>query len=385
MSTVAPPKIRQEFAITLLVKIGDPRTKSLFYSQVSEAQRTGLNVLNNHVKIKNIKEVDSVQATSALTKNFFSNNEKSKRGMILVSDQLVADDEKRSLEFSEKYEPQKWVGGFRHEYSDQLVALIGVTPHVDQRVADIDQLIQPDFKDPSMESILKRAIGALIYKTPPPPKDESRKAEIKNYMEIRLLSTPSELRNYFHLRHQVYSILGYLSVSLEGCDSQLEIDGCDQYSLHIGAFFRETLVGTARIIASEYPDRNVAQIVNELASEDLDVEENMNRVIQVGLPVFQSNPINSRVAELNIKNRKYGELSRVIVHWDYRGAGISNQIMEYSIGQAIEYGFSTLFLECLEIHQKYYEKHGFKRVPGMHFRRVVHIDKKVIAMERNFN
>lgn len=68
--------------------------------------------------------------------------------------------------------------------------------------------------------------------------------------EIRTLSTAAEYLDYFRLRHNVYSRLGYQE---RGIESGIELDEFDLYAIPVGAFDAASgaLVGTIRLISTE--------------------------------------------------------------------------------------------------------------------------------------
>jgi GNAT superfamily N-acetyltransferase len=87
-------------------------------------------------------------------------------------------------------------------------------------------------------------------------------------------------------------------------------------------------------------------------------------VLTLELPIFQSQKLFDLVREILKRGEACGELSRVIVAEEYRGAGVSTRLVEFALSEAARLGVQRIFLECLALHEALYGKRGFRRIPG---------------------
>jgi predicted GNAT family N-acyltransferase len=293
-------------------------------------------------------------------------------GAVLLSDHLV-DEGLR--------EPTNAAKGLFDDFGEKLYATIAVMQRP-ERILDIDRTVAIDCGPEELLGALKLCLDRLAYLQPPQPR------KCTNPVVVRRVETETELFNYFMLRHAVYTPMSYLEALVEQAPSHMEIDWFDTRSVHIGAFEKtptyERLIGTARLIATEPLDEHHSQMTRELARRD----PVLDRLVREGavpalLPVFQSQQRlvghlqKAWEAEVRVV---LGELSRVVVHGDYRGAGVSLALSKHAIALAEEAGLFELFLECLPIHEKIYEKVGFKTMP-LHGK-VFSVNKTMVVMHQ---
>ena len=252
-----------------------------------------------------------------------------------------------------------------------------------ERIADIDRTIAPNVTNDDLARALILLIARLDYlRVPSDPKVID-----KRLIAIRPLKNDneSEYREYFRLRHRVYTQLGYLDEATERCSSKLEINEADVHSIHLGAFdrsgFRETLIGSARIVTNGDADPGLQEMFERLVARDPAARERLHEAYPLGLPIFQTHRLmNPIITDIFRNHHQCGELSRVIVDRAHRGNGIANLLIPEALRRAVEKGLDRMFLECLKVHETLYEKHGFKRLPGMEGC-VVDVNRTMIAME----
>jgi GNAT superfamily N-acetyltransferase len=256
------------------------------------------------------------------------------------------------------------------------------------RVRDIDRVIGLNATAEQLLDILKLASEKLSYMALP------AKRTLPVAPDIRLIGSCTELLDYFKLRHRIYKIMGYLDEEIENTRSQMEINWCDTTSLHIGAYSHlrnqsELLVGTARlVVASGRNDRmhplllsRYGEWVKALAGNDVVLKKAIeDRMLFFQLPIFQSQELSEIFRQAVLRDEVCGELSRVIVVEDYRGAGLSRQLVEFALNAAAKTGINRLFLECLEIHEGLYRRFGFRRIQGSP-RTVIGVNQTMIGME----
>lgn len=252
-----------------------------------------------------------------------------------------------------------------------------------QRVPDIDRTIAPEVTRDDLARALILLIARLDYlhvTTDPKVVD-------KRSIAIRPLKKDNEreFREYFRLRHRVYTQMGYLDELTERSSSKLEINEADVHSIHLGAFdrsgFRETLIGSARVVTSGDADPTLQYMFETLVLRDPIAKQRLHEAYPLGLPIFQTHrQMNPIITDIFRNHHQCGELSRVIVDRAYRGNGIANMLIAEALRRAIEKGLDKIFLECLKVHESLYEKQGFKRLPGMEGP-VVDVNRTMIAME----
>jgi predicted GNAT family N-acyltransferase len=225
----------------------------------------------------------------------------------------------------------------------------------------------------------------LVYLMRPAPRS------FPNPIRVRRINDELELVEYYRLRHRVYEMMGYISNQKECVPSRMEIDGCDPTSLHLGAYEQLNgycaLAGTARVVFMNGDDSlstvNGFRWTNHLLENDPRLKVLVQREqLPNGLPVFQSQNLNEHLHEA-IRDRLHcAELSRVIVHPDYRGAQLSTKLVEHAISEAQQNKVDRLYLECLDVHESLYAKHGFQTIPNTRGL-VVGVGRNMIAMVRD--
>jgi len=248
-----------------------------------------------------------------------------------------------------------------------------------ERVMDIDRTIRPDVSRDELTRAMVLLIGRLEYLTPPKFGGQVDPDDVV----IRPLRSNNltEFREYFKLRHRVYSKMGYIDAITESSSSGLEMNEADVRSIHLGAFYRESLIGSARVVTNDVVDDTLIELCETIASKDPVARQRLREAYQCILPIFQSHgEMTSTMFEITDAGQKCGELSRVIVDRDYRGNGISGRLIAEAIERALRRELQRVFLECLKVHEKLYENHGFKRISGIEGN-VIDVEHTMIAME----
>ncbi|MCI0535565.1 MAG: GNAT family N-acetyltransferase [Verrucomicrobiales bacterium] len=222
----------------------------------------------------------------------------------------------------------------------------------------------------------------LEYVLPPSP---SKVVDADSVSARVLKNNETEFREYFKLRQKIYTVMGYLDESAEECCSQLEINESDTHAIHVGAFYRsgaqKIMVGTARVVTNSEGDEALGKMFEAMLRRDIVLKRRLLTPYRLGLPIFQSHyGMNEIMGEALRGNQLCGELSRVTVAKEFRGSGISRQLVETALQSVIMKGARRLFLECLEIHESMYAQHGFVRIKGVRGS-VVDVGRTMIAMQ----
>ena len=305
--------------------------------------------------------------------------------VILISDSLV--ESVADISATESWLPSNW----GKEIAD-AIGPCGVTIAImdnPRRVRDIDRSVGHNLGRDELLAALQLAADKLTYMSRPEKRDYPAP------FEVRLIRKQHELLEYFRLRHRIYRVMGYLRDEIENAPSQLEIDWCDSIALHCGAYERlpggrDKLVGTARVViaSSATPQKHASQIAlykqwtERLAAGDPVLKKALqSQVLELELPIFHSQANLSGIFRQIVQSDEIcGELSRVIVAEDYRGAGLSRKLVQFALDEAARSGISRLFLECLDVHVELYGKFGFRQLKGSQGA-VIGVNKTMQAME----
>ena len=76
------------------------------------------------------------------------------------------------------------------------------------------------------------------------------------------------------------------------------------------------------------------------------------------------------------------ELSRIIVHHEFRGQGLGEVVVDSLVDLAYASGVGLLFLACVQEHEMFYGRCGFRKIPGLGCERFVNVRVPAIAMHR---
>lgn len=248
-------------------------------------------------------------------------------------------------------------------------------------VTDIDQILPIDSDFDAIADGLELLSQRLQYIGPP------EKREFNHQFRIRPIPDEFSLWRYYRLRQRVYRVMGYISDAKERIQAKMEIDGCDVNAIHLGAFElcdgHHELVGTARVLLSNGLETRWSEWTRQLLDSDKRLKAIVDKeTLQLGLPVFQSQSLNSHLQESMEKELLCAELSRVIVTNRYRGAGLSRMLIENAIDVASQNGVDRLYLECLKLHEPMYAKYGFETILGSGAQ-VIGVGRSMVAMMRS--
>jgi predicted GNAT family N-acyltransferase len=351
------------FELTVPILIEDPQTGRRFakhFDALSDAPEVRADGYFKEVKTHAVatwEELTECLGVQSVQKQPFT---------LVVSDKLVRDGE-FDHQAKEVIDP--------HFHKPIVTLAIANTP---QRVADIDAVLRPTARRQDITRVLSLLSQRLAYMAPP------NQRTYPNPFQIRLINNEYELHEYYKLRHDVYRVMGYLSDAKARVKSKQEIDGCDLHAIHFGAFEMcdgyQRLVGTARLLLTEANESRWAAWTRNLLRADRTLRAMVNdEKLSLMLPVFQSQQLTSHLHDVFQQEVLCGELSRVIVRREFRGAGVARQLVEESIQYARENGVGRLYLECLKLHEPLYKKFGFSCLPHTGDR-VIGINKSMIAM-----
>jgi predicted GNAT family N-acyltransferase len=312
---------------------------------------------------------EDVQAAEAAIQQFYAAGPSS---VILISDSLVDEDR-----------PAEVTLALIDQFASKPCGLIGITES-GNRVAEIDRVIASGGSAASLRQAIEMVAARLHYISPPSPIERKLKCT------VRRIAGEFELKKYFQLRHQIYSIMGYLDERKERAPSQMDIDASDATALHYGAFHRnkgyDTLVGTFRIVLTDQSSSAFSDWTRGLLDSDPQLRSlvhDESSIFTLRLPIFHSQQLDEQLQRSIQGNLLCAELSRVIVAHDFRGLGLSRLLVEQAKQEALQQRVHTFYLECLRIHEPMYGKHGFKTIQGKRGR-VQGVNRTMIPMELEF-
>lgn len=215
---------------------------------------------------------------------------------------------------------------------------------------------------------------------------------VSSWLTIRRLQTVAEMESFLRLRYEVWTQLGYLSEDRTCPRSRLEVDYSDRYSTAFGAFATvqgsEQLIGGIRLIMEGLDSGGQWKLIEEIMATRND--ECLARSAAPRkehaypfdlLASFPSFPQTYRdwVRQKLLK----AEVSRVIVHPDWRAKGMGEVLVDSAVAHAQEQGLKLLFLACKEEHSFFYERCGFAVMPGLKCSSFSGVNRPAIGMVLN--
>jgi predicted GNAT family N-acyltransferase len=303
------------------------------------------------------------------------------QAVILISDILLYADDEWKPEWRQTSAGKE----LRLEFAEKLYVSVALDD-VDDRVTDIDLVLRKSCDVNQLVEGLQLLVERLRYYAPPP---KGRPASEQLKIEYRSINSLTELRDTFRLRHAVYRVMGYLDRAALASSTAMEVNYCDLYSNHYGAFApapgggRE-LVGIARLILVAGSKPHYGEWTKEIFSRSNTLKKFISRerdtYAQFKLPIFQTLPLNTEMT-VAFTNAPWGELSRVIVAPNWRGSGIAKGLIKLVMDDADRMKTPAILLECLDLHRKMYEAFQFTSL----YQRgeVLGIGKTMVGMRRD--
>lgn len=312
---------------------------------------------------------------------------------IVVSDALVQPTEGR-LVASQLTQDIRTLFGTR----GPLCGLVALSPGAATRTRDVDRTLSAVDATPERVAAAVDAVAdGLAMRAPPTREDRERP---RRPVRIHLVTSRKELERCLLLRFQVYTVMGYLDDNVLESSLGIEVDAHDRNSLHLAALDHESgdVVGTVRMIAPgpgwDHPEGTLDPFRQALIESrtrvpywlkkcaDRDGARILARRLThpplQSLPIFETYGFKPEWRGV-LKARHHAELSRLVVHPDYRGHGVSTLLIRATVASALALGRKRLVLECLPRHESLYRKSGFRSLDWQ-LQRVRHLDQEAIAM-----
>jgi len=323
---------------------------------------------------------------------YLSNGAKDqRRALVIVSPKLVepTTDGCKASDLAQQILEASW----RQQI---VVGLIGVTKLPDDGAIGLDAVIAPQSIKRELRTVFQRLAHRLWFKLEPPREAGSARRK-RSKLQVQRVRDKACFRECLALRHLVYSSLGYLEADVADSKIKLDLDCYDTRARQFVVIDRATdrVAGTARLISPgtspmqrDFDDAlRYEEWCSAFAREEPGrVYRNLlKRRNLASLPI-----VDSFDYFLDLSNhQKYTypqhacELSRVVVHPDYRGQGILRLLMRKVIEAARMDRKRYLMLECAPFHESMYRKFGFVTITKdgrCHYTRAQRLDSWAVAM-----
>lgn len=215
----------------------------------------------------------------------------------------------------------------------------------------------------------------------------------KGDVDIRPIKGERDFEDYLRLRYEEWARLNYIPEGRQAFQSQMEADHLDQGAIHLGVYDNGSrLVGCARLVdafGTSIPETQ--RMVNNVVEHQNDSVLNKSIEFPTGLqqPFDVLEPFAGfRAYYRNLKRNRVrvAEASRIIVHPEFRNYGLGEAIVDSLVVTAYRRHVNVLILACLHKHRAFYEKSGFRKIPGegMECERFPRMDVPAIVMDRWF-
>jgi GNAT superfamily N-acetyltransferase len=332
---------------------------------------------------------------------------------------LVVSDRLTGAEIDGRVRPGPLAASIRDQYrsSRHLCGLLAIDSRPTSRVSDIDRVVPPSADHPTLRSAIVAAATGLRLKALPPVR-ASRAAA--NGVKIQAVQSRPEMLQCLALRKEVYGLLGYLPNDVTVDLSGVELDGYDGRSIHFSAIRGSEVVGTVRVVLELPP--NLAGAKDELdpppglsqmrrtgeaggisfralktlydhaqwcrqiaRGAGLAIRRRFDSVCFMPLPILESTEFDRRWADVLKETSPGAELSRLVVKPEFRGLGISRDLVRAVLAKSIEMKRRVVLLECIPTHEEMYKKYGFRRMAGDPHSRPTDLDQYAIAMWIKFH
>jgi GNAT superfamily N-acetyltransferase len=211
------------------------------------------------------------------------------------------------------------------------------------------------------------------------------------YASLRLLASANEFRAYFQLRYRVWRALGYIPDEKLSAKTEYEFDYTDRTAIAIGAFLDNgAIIGCVRIVLPLGQETHNLGVIRSIGDEtdDPTLQKNLEypRFLVHPFDLLESFPkFQDYYHDLVVQRISKAEVSRVIVDSPYQRNGLGEAIVDSAVSIAQRHGIRRLFLACRDNHQHFYERCGFRVLPGMSCEHFVNVRVPAIAMERDLS
>jgi GNAT superfamily N-acetyltransferase len=335
-----------------------------------------------NVKIENLNAVavsDFIDRVCALAET--------EDALVIISDQLASEIKR------ETGPPANLAYLLRDRYrsAKAILYFLGIEPVPTQGSRFVDQVIDASADKEIFSEALRRAYLAICYRRPPSEKNIGPETAI----EVGVVRTLEDFRKCLALRHDVYSLLGYIH---DDVDEATELDYYDPSAMHFFAVASNpggrSFVGAARLVIAgtklrrrglfsdtAHTRQTFSAFCDQIASPD----PHLRRKLEEGpggaaLPVLAAFNFGGVSPGAGVSVSDLCELSRVVVTDEFRGLGLSRLLVRVAIAAAIDLNLKYILLDCIPQHVVFYEKFGFETIREATPKFAWSIDREAVVM-----
>lgn len=247
---------------------------------------------------------------------------------------------------------------------------------------DLEVIIRPprpgmnvELNDLPSSSLLEQARLINVQDTIPAIRKSLLRITLGEDVHISYLDTQEQLLAYFKLRYRIWKNLGYIPDHRDCSESGLELDYSDESAIPIGAFNQENeLIGCARLVFSRREeitdspgyDQMILNLIEDQQDPCLEANYRRPNTITHPFDVLEGFEKFQRYYRLLVRHRiPKAEISRVIVEPSYRERGLGEVLVDTLACVARKQHLDLLFLACHEQHKGFYQRSGFRPLPGL--------------------
>ena len=249
--------------------------------------------------------------------------------------------------------------GLRKIYGDRFAALIYSNGGTDaKRLRELGVRGIVSTPDEAVDKICD-ILTAIEMVQKPEKKPLNKSVTIKRVGE-------TEMREYLHLRYNVWEKIGYLPDWRQNSD-RLEADAYDRYSLQLCALDGDDghVVSVLRFVTQEkQPQSEIIEALFDSA-KDLKTATAFDMERNGRIPSEEYSDSTAIINENEKNGRRVGELSRLAVHPEWKGRGVTKRLMEFGIASALDIGYRIALSRCVTSQVDFYGKFGQYPIPGL--------------------
>lgn len=243
-----------------------------------------------------------------------------------------------------------------------------------------------EINEQPLASLLDHHHIITVQDTLPALRKSLLKMRLTSKVTIRELNTQDDFIQYFAFRYKVWHDMGYLPSQFDCPEVGLELNYTDRTAYPIGAFTPSgKLIGCSRLVFPLGHDSHHLPLISALVA----AQHNDKLTASFDYPRMMTHPFDilesmtgfrSYFSKLVRDNVSYAEVSRVIVDPEYRAEGLGEVLVDSLLSLARRYKVGRSFLACNGNLQTFYERSGFKVLPGLSCEHFAGVNAPAIAM-----
>jgi GNAT superfamily N-acetyltransferase len=285
------------------------------------------------------------------------------------------------------------IGFTKSEVLGQLGNLCGTRDNMEVIVRPPRPSVPGEREDMPSCSLIENRPIVSVQNTLPALRKSLLREQLRDRIRISCLKSEQELRDYFKLRYRVWHELGYLPPDKDCSDDAMEVNFTDDTAIPVGAFDPHgNMIGCARLVFTtrneidNYPNFSelIERIVSASGSPCLKAAyQRPGRLLHPFDLLDAFSKFQRYYLRLVRQKIPKAEVSRVIVSPRFRHQGVGEALVDSLVSVARQQKVHVLFLACYEQHREFYERSGFRALPGLWSETFASVPKPSIAMTLN--